>query len=279
MTPIVLYIKTYRKDYYNFSKLLNSLFRHNKDLIPVYVSVNDIDFDFFKDKLKEVLYKITLLRDSQIATTTITDGWRYQQVIKSQFYKLSICNSYLCLDSDSVFIKDFNISDFMYDSSTPYTIMQESKPLLEIFERIDINTLEESFKKPLEVIREVMGISTNVKSWDYGPSPYLWSCKVWQGFYENYLKSENLTIELFFEKIEKNGGHPAEALIYGEYLRSRKIIELIPCESFFKVYHYKKQYEIEKKYHNIEKLKKIYLGVIFQSNWKKRSFWDKMFKV
>lgn len=278
MNTIVLYIKTYRNDYLRFEKLLTSIFKHNKDFIPIYISVNDVDFDFFNENLNHLKEKITLLKDSEIATTNITDGWRYQQIIKSQFYKLGVCKNYLCLDSDSFFINDFFISDFMYDSETPYTIMQESKSLLEVFERINIDTQKESFKTPLKVIRNVMNISTNIKHWDYGPSPYLWSCKVWQIFYEEYLTSKNITIEDFSDQLDKNGGHLAEALIYGEFLRTNNIINIIPCESFFKVYHYKKQYLLEKKHHNLDKLKKIYLGVIFQSNWKKRSFWEDFLK-
>lgn len=267
---LVLYIKTYRSDFDIFKNLLKSIFKHNKDNIPVYISVNNEDYVFFKKGLKDCLEKIVLLPDSDIGTTDIKDGWRYQQIIKSQFYKLDICHNYLCVDSDSEFIADFYLNDFLYLDDLPYTIMQESKPLLEVFERIKIDTSKNSFKNPLEVIRSVMGYSNNIKMWDYGPSPYLWSCKVWKSFYEVFLPKNNKSIEELFFEIETKGGHPAEALIYGEYLRNSKIIDLIPCECFFKVYHHKKQYQLERKYHNIEKLKKIYLGVIFQSNWKKR---------
>ena len=54
------------------------------------------------------------------------------------------------------------------------------------------------------------------------------------------------------------------------------IMELIgihPVSALFKVYHYKKQYDTEKRLTE-KQLSKIYLGVIYQSNWAARSkFW------
>ncbi|MDR7210862.1 hypothetical protein [Flavobacterium piscis] len=60
---------------------------------------------------------------------------------------------------------------------------------------------------------------------------------------------------------------PSETVIYGEYLLKTNLIPIYPIEGFFKVYHFKSQFAIEKKFYNVEKLKKVYLGVIFQSNW------------
>ena len=270
MHNLALVIKTFKPDYERVKLLIESIDKHNSDNIPVYISINDADYDFFKSKLTNT--KHTLLKDSQICTTSVTDGWRYQQIVKSQFYKLKVAKNYLCLDSDSLFISSFYIKDFIYKGDTPYTIMQESKPQLEIFERIGVDTVEHSFRTPVKAIRAIFNLP-EVKYWDYGPSPYLWSCKVWESFYEDYLPENNFTIETFFNELDKTT-HPAEALIYGEYLRKTKIIDIIPCECFFKVYHYKKQFDIEKKFHDIDKLKKVYLGVIFQSNWtqKKKRF-------
>ncbi|WP_294315658.1 DUF6492 family protein [uncultured Chryseobacterium sp.] len=263
MHSLILFIKTYRPDFERVKKLIHSIEKYNEDDIPVVISVNDEDFDFFKNKLKEY----DIYKDSDIIIADNKDGWRYQQIVKSHVYKLNICENYLCIDSDSEFIKNFYYSDFMYDESTPYTIMHESKPFLETMENIGLDSENIFFKEALRATRPLFG--NKGKEWDYGPSPYLWSCKVWSHFIEVYLKQQNKTFVDFFNEIDKVTS-PSECVIYGEYLLKSRLIDIYPIEGFFKVYHYEKQYKLEKKFHNIDRLKKIYLGIIFQSNWKIR---------
>lgn len=160
----------------------------------------------------------------------------------------------------------------MYDDETPYTIMHESKSFLESMEKIGLDSKNIFFKEALRATRPFFG--NKGKEWDYGPSPYLWSCKVWEHLIESYLKQQqNKTFEDLFNEIDKITS-PSECVIYGEYLLKTKLIDIYPIEGFFKVYHYEKQYNLEKKFHSIEKLKKNYLGLIFQSNWqlKKKKF-------
>lgn len=260
---LILFVKTYRPDFERTQNLLNSIEKHNKENIPVVISVNDVDFDFFNEHIDN--YKI--IKDSEIFFSDQKDGWRYQQIIKANVYRLGICENYLCIDSDSEFIRDFYYSDFMYDDKTPYTIMHESKSFLEKMENIGIDSEKIFFKEALRATRPFFG--NKGKEWDYGPSPYLWSCKVWEHLIEVYLKEQNKSFEDFFNEIDKITS-PSECVIYGEYLLKTKLIDIYPIDEFFKVYHYEKQYNIEKKFHNIEKLKKNYLGIIFQSNWRKK---------
>ncbi|MGH1519648.1 DUF6492 family protein [Chryseobacterium sp. JK1] len=266
-TPLILFIKTYKPDFERTQKLLQSIDLHNKENIPVIISVNDSDFEFFKERISG--YKV--IKDSDVYASDQKDGWRYQQIIKVHAYRLGICENYLCLDSDSEFIRDFYYSDFLYDDHTPYTIMHESKAFLETMENIGMDSDTMFFKEALRATRPFFG--NKGKEWDYGPSPYLWSCKVWEHFIEVYLKEQGKTFESFFSEIDKITT-PSECVIYGEYLLRSRLIDIYPIEGFFKVYHFEKQYNLEKKFYNIAKLKKNYLGVIFQSNWqiRKRKF-------
>lgn len=262
MHKLILFIKTYQPDFERVYELLNSIDQFNKDNIPVVISVNDEHFDLLKPHCFE---KYKVYRDSEITTTTITEGWRYQQIIKCNVYKLNICENYVAIDSDSVFIKDFYFSDFMYDESTPYTIMQESKDLLEMTERLKMDSETIFFKRALRDARPFFG--NKGKEWDYGPSPYIWNCKVWRHFNEVFLKDKNLTFDAFFSEIDQKSYSPSDCVIYGEYLLKTRLIALLPIGSLFKVYHYKDQYSIEKKQLSIKQLSKIYLGIIYQSNW------------
>lgn len=263
MHPLIIFIKSYKPDFHNLKTLLQSIERFNMDKIPVVISLNDEDFF---DLEREYHHRYKIYKDSQIVSTKITEGWRYQQIIKSNVYRLKICENYVSIDSDSVFIKNFFFSDFMFDHETPYTVMHESKGFQEIAERIGMDSNQLFFKKSLRDTRPFFG--NTGKEWDYGPSPYIWSCRVWEHFNANYLKNLNQSFDDFFEAIDQKNFSPSECTIYGEYLLKTKIINIIAIEALFKVYHYEKQYQMEKKMSD-EKLKKIYIGIIYQSNWKK----------
>lgn len=273
MNPLIIFIKTYKPDFDSLALLLQSIEKYNRDSIPVVLSINDEDYDCFNLHNKQ---KYTVYKDSDIVSTSIKEGWRYQQIIKSNVYRLKICSNYVCVDSDSIFIRDFYYSDFLYDDKTPYTVMHESKDLQEIAERIGMDADDLFFKKSLRDTRPYFG--NKGREYDYGPSPYIWSCKVWEHFNTHFLTRLNMSFDQFFTEIDIKGLSPSECTIYGEYLLRTRLIDIYPIEALFKVYHYEKQYLTEKKLTK-KQLSKIYLGIIYQSNWRnaarKTSFWKR----
>lgn len=278
MHKLILFVKTYKPDFKRAQKLLQSIEMYNEDNIPVYLSVNDEDYDYFR---KNMSGNYTIMRDSEIMVSNMKDRWRYQAIMKPQLYRLNLCENYLCIDSDSFFIRPFKISDFMYDENTPYTIMHESKTFLDTMEIIGKDSAKLFHIEAIAPIRKKFG--THGKLWDYGPNPHLWSTKVWQHFHEMYLPPLGYTFESFYNEMELSA-LPGEAIIYGEYLLKTRLIDILPIDGFFKVYHYKEQFKLEKPYYNIERLKKNYMGIIIQSNWDKKlamntkkSFFSKLF--
>ncbi len=261
MNKLVLFIKTYKPDFRRVQNLLHSIELFNVDQIPVYISVNDSDFKFFKKNLSGTF---TLIRDSDIVRTKMKDGWRLQAIVKPHFYRLEVCESYLCVDSDAVFIRPFGYTDFLYDDHTPYTVMHEHKSFLDTLELIGKDSASIFHINALKSIR--MQFGTKGKNWDYGPNPHLWSAKVWRHFMDVYLEEQGLNFENFYKKMELSS-LPHEAAIYGEYLLKTRLIDILPVEGFFKVYHYKEQFEMEKANFDIERLKINYMGIIMQSNW------------
>ena len=71
MEKIVLFIKTYKKDYDRVTLLIDSIHRYNVDKIPLLISVNDGDFDFFRTKFPNE----NLIKDSQIVDCKEKDPW------------------------------------------------------------------------------------------------------------------------------------------------------------------------------------------------------------
>jgi hypothetical protein len=255
MHKLVLYCKSYHLDVHRAKNLLDSINKYNIDNIPFYISVPESDIDLFKKELGESNY--TLLKDEDI--NTLNEGWKGQQIVKSQFWKLGLCENYLCIDSDCVFIKDFKVSDFMFDNETPYTVCHEYKSFFEFMDKFPLSfDPYESFVNERLQIMELFGRSGAI--YDFGPGPTIWSSKVWQSLEENYLIPNNIT---FADLIEANG---SEFTWYGEWLLYSQSIRLMPKGPLFKNYHYPHQYDFDKHYqYNLDKISKLYMGIGMQS--------------
>jgi hypothetical protein len=257
MEKIVLYCKSYKNDVYRVKSLLNSIILYNKDSIPFYISVPKKDMELFSNVLGDNQYK--LIPDEDIDSTN--QGWLGQQVVKSQFWKLNICENYVCIDSDSIFIKPFYIKDFMYDDNTPYTICHEHRELFEFMDKHHPHfDPYEEYKNDRSSIMEFFQRDGAI--YDFGPSPVIWSTAVWKSFYEKYLTPNNLNIVTLLNKT------PSEFTWYGEWLLHDNTIPIYPRGPLFKVYHYLLQYEHDMHYKlDNHKLSRYYLGIVLQSNW------------
>lgn len=250
----VIYCKSYHKDVDRAKKLLDSVNEYNVDNIPFYISVPESDIELFKTKLGN---EVNIIADETIDTSN--EGWKGQQIVKSQFWKLGLCENYLCVDSDCFFIKPFRKSDFMFDDETPYTVCHEYKHFFEFMDKFPLSfDPYESFTNERLQIMEVFGRTGAI--YDFGPGPTIWSSKVWQSLEESYLIPNNLT---FASLIEANG---SEFTWYGEWLLHSQVIRLMPRGPLFKNYHYPHQYDFDKHYqYNVDKIAKLYLGIGVQS--------------
>jgi len=256
-SDIVLYCKSYRNDLHRVDALVNSILEYNHDKIPTYISCPTSDMSLFKSKNWDS--SITLIADEEIDASG--DGWIGQQIIKAQFWKLNVCHNYLCLDSDSVFIKPFYKKDFLYEGNIPYTVLHEDKELMEWAQKanlgFDIQQSSESDRDKVMRLFNRKGVY-----YDFGPSPVIWSSAVWKSLFESYIILNGLQ---FKNLIEYCG---SEFTWYGEWLLTSNIIPIYPRQPLFKVFHYPGQYfESKNKGYTLEDFKKLYLGVILQSNW------------
>ena len=257
MNDIVLYCKSYSPDVERVKNLFDSILKHNKDNIPFYISVPQTDIELFKNKLDD---SANIVSDEEIYSEI--KGWTGQQVIKSQFWKLNLCKNYLCLDSDTYFIKDFYKSDFLYEDTIPYTVCHEDKELMEWSLRSNLGfDIHQSFKDDRNMVMNLF--NRKGVHYDFGPSPVIWNCKTWKSLFDNYIKPNNLTFEKLIEF------SPSEFTWYGEWLLTAKTIPLYPRQPLMKVFHYPQQYqESKEKGYTEDDFSKNYLGIIMQSNWR-----------
>lgn len=257
MHKIVLYCKSYRNDIERIFRLCESIKKFNFDNIPVYISVPSNDMHLFND-----IENVNLIEDELVYNGN-KPGWVQQQIVKSSFWKLGHAENYVCIDSDSYFIRPFYISDFMYDKDTPYTVFHEQKELFS-WSSVRVNHLgfnpKDGFVHDRKKIMDLFGRSG--KYYDFGPSPIIWSSKVWKSLEEHYSIPNKLTFEDLLSYSH------SEFSWYGESLLAFKSIDIYPAEPLFKVFHYPLQY-IEYKNSNVseEMIAENYMGIVLQSNF------------
>ena len=262
MDKLVIYCKSYNKDVYLAKRLLDSIIKYNEDKLKFYISVPSSDRLIFEEVLGIEGY--TLIDDEEIDTEN--NGHQGQQIVKSQFWKLGVCENYISIDSDCFFIKPFYTHDFMFNEDTPYTICHEYKHFFEFLQKHpyikdDQPMNFDPYKSFVEEREYVMNLfDRKGVVYDFGPGPTIWSCKVWKSLQDNYITPHNLQ---FADLIKSN---PSEFTWYGEWLLHKQDIQLMPKGPIFKNYHYPYFYQYDKSLnYDEEKIKKLYLGIGMQS--------------
>jgi hypothetical protein len=267
--PLILFIKSYSNDVHRVNRLLGSISVFNKDSIPVYICVPEKDKSLFLSTLQDKHY--TLISDESILNLTLAhthstrrdlSGGLLQQIIKSEVWRLNICDNYVMIDSDSYFIKPFQQRDFLWTPDVPYTIMNEGRHQREWAARFG----NEKFLKQFDELR-IKGLELFHRQgplFDFAPTPIVCSCKVWQTMFEKYAKPKGNS---FYDQILD---YPCETQWYGEFLLHDQTIPIIPREPLFKCWGFKEQWEEGQTLGETDEiLAKNYLGVVEQSNWSK----------
>ena len=264
MLNFVLYCCTFRKDLKRTMKLAQSIQRHNKTRIPFYISVPESDVTLFRESLKD--FDISVFDEKDIFQANpklsieklyeVRGGLR-QQVIKSEFWRLGVSENYLVLDSDCIFIRDFDQSDFIAVSDVPYSIIHEGRDVLQVTERFGPKKIRQHFLVDREPIKAALGRSG--VTYDFGYAPFLWSRKVWESLDQNYLTPNGMN---FLDAVLLCG---SEFTWYGESLINFSAIPLYPREQLFKHYHYEHQLWADQILgYKEDILAHDYLGVVYQ---------------
>jgi len=268
---IVLYCKSYRRDFLRVKRLLISLQKHNRDKLPFYISTPTAD----RELLLEVLGKdgqnfsyIWIADEAIIAANPRAPknvqlgmpGGLSQAIIKAEFWRLGLADNYLCIDSDSIFIRDFGKTEFLASDGYPYTVLHQNKELFQLATNRGYAKVEQDLRE--EAIRVQQLFGRQGPQYYCAPAPFIWSAKVWQSLDEHYLTPKGITL---WDAVTPR--HP-ETLLYGEALLNFQAIPIRMIEPLFRIYHYDWQYYTAQRLGETEaKLKQNFLGVIYQSNW------------
>ena len=269
MKDIVLYCKSYHRDVQRAKRLAESVRRFNSVGLPFFISCPSVDLPLFRNIIGSEA--VTFLADEEIvaANSAINQsdlitlpGGLSQQIVKSEFWRLGICENYLCIDSDAYFIRGFNKDDFLAPGGHPYTVMNESLEL-RLFGALHRHAkIERNRDAECKAIMEIFG--RHGRQYDFGPLPVVWNRRVWADLAEKHLGPSNMN---FLDAIKL---FPSEMRWYGETLLKFKSIELWPVETLFRCYHYEQQFlDAQRSGETDQTLSQVYLGVCSQSNWDK----------
>lgn len=267
MKDIVLYCKSYSKDFLRLKRLLQSVQFHNIDQISLYISTPSADQDLLVELIGSEGYHWvsdeSIIAANHNAPSNIAigkSGSLTQQIVKSEFWRLGLCENYVCLDSDCIFIKDFYRSDFLAEDGNPYTVIYQNKEYFQLAIDRGFSKAPQMLVAEANKVKRVFGRQ--------GPNyycpcpPFIWSAKVWQSLDDAFLKPRGMT---FWDLCTPE--HP-ETLLYLEALLNFSAIPLYPIEQLFRVYYYDWHYYLLRRIGETPaKIKKCYLGVIYQSSW------------
>lgn len=270
---IVLYCKSYKGDVKRTQRLAISIDKFNEENIPFYVSVPRSDIDLFKKFLEncsaEIIEDETIISKNpriQQGKIDLLHGNLSQQIVKSEFWRLGISDSYLCLDSDSIFIRPFNKSHFIAEDNTPYTVIDEGREILDVALSVGKTAVLENFYRESRQFQKIF--NRTGRCYSFGPNPLIWSRFVWESLEREYLTPKGMSI---YDAVLEA---PIDNNWYGESLLRFKAIPLIPCQPLFKVYHYAWQMDKDTRAKiGLPELAQLYGGVIYQSAWDREMDW------
>jgi hypothetical protein len=263
--------KTFRRDLHRLERLLASLARNNPQRLPLVICVPRADAELFAGLATAAGAALVLDEDVVAAHPRAqeldlprryreTPGGHSQQVVKSEVWRLIGCDSYLCADADTVFLRPIVRSDFVTPAGHPYTILHQSREYLQFALDRGRDRVVEHFLAESRRVKSLFG--RDGPDYDFGPQPLLWSARVWSDLDTRWLAPRGMTL---WDAIKQA---PSEIRWYGEALLALKSIPLDPVEPLFRVYHHDWQYETLRRIGETdERVARNYLGAVYQSNW------------
>lgn len=121
MHDIAIFIPSYRYDLERVINLVKSVHRYSSTFLPICICVPTDDLDIFNIHLMgfecEVICETELLNCETVGDVTNFNGYMLQQILKLNVDKLQIAKNYLILDSDFLFISEFDPSEFYHEDN------------------------------------------------------------------------------------------------------------------------------------------------------------------
>lgn len=265
--PVALFCKSYLGDLPRLQRLLTSIRRFNADQLPVHVSAPAADHPAFRAAIDlegvELWADETLLAANHalnLEQISALPGYVSQQIVKADCWRALGFAQYVCIDSDSYFIRPFHASDFMAAPDVPYQVIHEAKDYTQYLINIGKQNPLRELERKAAYFREYF--PENPSHYQFAPTPAVWDARVWQWLADSVLSPRGMNLA------DALAERPAELDWYGHAYLASRLFPLYPREPYFRVYHYPEWYwRMRSTGEREDKLVRQYLGVIQQSAW------------
>ena len=255
-------LKSYSGDIEYATRLVESFARFNADGIELFVVVPEADIAQFEGILKPNCTLISEDRFSQYLVNHevhgIRPGYINQEIVKLAFWELELAENYFCVDSDAEFIREFRVTDFMFDQRTPYSVLVQDLELA--VEPEYFHQYWKSRESEIAVIAETVGLDTRVVLTCHGHTVF--SSGVLKSFVSDFLKPRGWT---YADSLELS---PYEFTWYNMWLQKSNVIDIRPREPWIKVFHNESQHlEYLMRGVTVIDIARGYVGVVVNSNY------------
>ncbi len=255
-------LKSYSQDAELAARMVTSFHEFNLDNIPLYIVVPDPDLNLFAEFETD---NVTLIPESKFDRHLVNEpvhdlrpGYINQEIVKLAFWELGLCGNYFCVDSDAEFIRPFTISDFMFDSHTPYSVLVQDLELA--VEPQYYNQYWQSREKEIEHIATMLELDTRVMLTCHGHQVF--SAKVLESFVNDFLNPRG------WDYRDALAQAPYEFTWYNLWLQKAKPHVIHSREPWVKVFHHEGQYlEYLSRGVSVEDLARGYLAVVINSSF------------
>jgi Family of unknown function (DUF6492) len=266
--PFALMCKTYRGDLERCVRMVQSLAGFNPEGLPCFIVVTSEDVALFQQRLAGFVKRypwLHLLTDADVCpddllTTPLPGyelGYANQQVVKLCFFKTGRAAHYLCVDADGVFIRPIGLSDFFSEAGLPYTVMYQGKHnALEMESR----GYDHHFQGWLRTIQNAYGMED--KRFVSCSGFTLLSSEFLSTWNTEFLQARSYTVGDVLRQA------PVEFSWYTQWILHRHAGQFLPVEPFFKIFHYKRQYQASRRalVRRVD-IASRYIGLCLNSNW------------
>ena len=262
MHTFAMLCKSYSGDFEYAKRMVKSFEKFNKESVPLYVVVPESDLELF-DSLTSA--RVQILSENLCAQHLVDHpvhgmraGYINQEIVKLAFWELNLASNYFCVDSDAEFIREFSVSDFMFDADTPFSVLVQDLEL-----EVEPDYYQQywiSREQELTSIFAEVGLDTRVILTCHGHT--VLSAKVLQSFVTNFLQPKGWS---YADALEFS---PYEFTWYNAWLQKSHEILIRAREPWIKVFHNQAQHiEYLLRGVSVADIARGYIGVVVNSNY------------
>ncbi|MDL2272294.1 DUF6492 family protein [Desulfovibrio sp. OttesenSCG-928-I05] len=261
-----MFCKSWSGDFHEVKRMLESFHRFNFDNILMWLSVPEHEIQLFADCACDT---VRLISDESYAGSYLSDkklhglsvGYINQQICKLAFWETGNSPNYLCVDSDSLFIRDFFVRDFMADEETPYTVLFMDKDLsVQKYYQEMWNTRQAAVKS----IYSAVGLEDDTRLRTCHGAQVL-NAEVLSSLKNVFMKNNSLNY------VDLMNICPLEFTWYNAWFQKCGLIKELAVEPFLKMFHMAEEYTIAQAQSlTASDFARAYVGIIMNSNWAKK---------